>query len=356
MKIKGIASTPEQDSEGEILEPMGFDLSRFLSIGYLNWNHQSKNSADKIIGEPTVAKITPEGNLYVEGILYNDHPLAESVYHMAEVLKKNNSTRRLGFSIEGRATERDIANPKRITRALLTGLAVTPTPVNCSTYLDLVKGIQSDDYINYEYDKESVLEKAETSSIYLYEFTNNGKRMGITKGFDVVDIEKEEEAPSNEQMVAKAMKDFTAGKLKDANGLIVTDKEQAMAIALGSVEKCMDIAATKPLVPESLDKKPKNLEPVIKKAIISGLLSLDQINDICKGGEGSHGGQVIGHTRSGKPIYANANHPEHSGFTKNDHQDAIHAHDKLDRSNYNDPKESGQHRRQIMSHKSMMKK
>lgn len=48
--------------------------------------------------------------------------------------------------------------------------------------------------------------------------------------------------------------------------------------------------------------------------------------DILKGGEGSKGGHVIGHTKSGKPIYDSANHPSHSNFTKQDHLDAAEHH------------------------------
>lgn len=47
-----------------------------------------------------------------------------------------------------------------------------------------------------------------------------------------------------------------------------------------------------------------------------------------KGGEGSRGGKVIGHTKSGKAIYEYANHEEHSAFTKQDHQDAMNIHEK----------------------------
>jgi len=167
MKIKGIASTADQDSDGEILDPVGFDLSRFLSTGFLNWNHQAKNDASKIVGEPTMAKITPKGDLYVEGTLYNGHSLAESIWSMAETLERNGSSRRIGFSIEGRATERDIVNPKKITKALLTGLAITPTPVNTNTFMDLCKGEQKEDWIEYE--DETILEKSETSK-YIFEF------------------------------------------------------------------------------------------------------------------------------------------------------------------------------------------
>jgi hypothetical protein len=50
-------------------------------------------------------------------------------------------------------------------------------------------------------------------------------------------------------------------------------------------------------------------------------------DDIEKGGEGSKGGKVVGHTKSGKPIYANANHASHKEFTHEDHKDAYHLHD-----------------------------
>lgn len=41
-----------------------------------------------------------------------------------------------------------------------------------------------------------------------------------------------------------------------------------------------------------------------------------------KGGEGSRGGKVIGHTRSGKAIYYYADHEGHKDFTDEDHYDA----------------------------------
>jgi hypothetical protein len=45
-------------------------------------------------------------------------------------------------------------------------------------------------------------------------------------------------------------------------------------------------------------------------------------NDLEKGGEGARGGKVIGHTKSGKPIYNNADHPAHKDFNSADHRDA----------------------------------
>mgnify|MGYP000234621856 CR=1 FL=1 len=58
MRIAGIASTIDRDSDDEILDPSGFDLSYFMKNGFINWHHQTNNSPESIIGEPTVARIT----------------------------------------------------------------------------------------------------------------------------------------------------------------------------------------------------------------------------------------------------------------------------------------------------------
>lgn len=311
MKIKGIASTPEEDSEGEILEPIGFDLDRFLKIGFINWNHQAKNDASKIIGEPTVAKVNKKGELYVEGTLYNNHPLARSVWELGEVLEQNGSKRKLGFSIEGRALQRDTINPKRITKALVTGLAITPTPVNASSYLDIVKGTQKEDYVDYEFEEDNDIRETK-SGRFLYEFGVNGVTYGVTKSFDCVEIEKSEgiegcsgrdieKSPDKtaKAKVKKVMHEFKTGELKTSAGKVVTDRKQAIAIAMSEagisdksfddymkeddeVEKTMDVAATAPLVPEDLDKKVKVLEPVIRKAIKAGIIPMEGINKIVK--------------------------------------------------------------------------
>lgn len=50
--------------------------------------------------------------------------------------------------------------------------------------------------------------------------------------------------------------------------------------------------------------------------------------DLVKGGEGSKGGKVIGHTKSGKPIYDSHSHESHKDFSSEDHKDAYQLHDK----------------------------
>lgn len=62
------------------------------------------------------------------------------------------------------------------------------------------------------------------------------------------------------------------------------------------------------------------------------------INTLEKGkGEGSKGGKVIGHTKSGKAIYERPDHTSHEKFNTFDHEDAYNLHRKI----MNDPSKKG---------------
>lgn len=69
-----------------------------------------------------------------------------------------------------------------------------------------------------------------------------------------------------------------------------------------------------------------------------GLVNDFDQDNVEKGGvgsEGSRGGKVIGHTRSGKPIYAHRDPNYHKGFenwSKEDHKDAAEHHSKHSKS------------------------
>lgn len=149
MVFRGEASSADRDSDGEILEPTGFVLDKFVKSGFFNWNHKSSTDPSAIIGEPTDVKVI-NNKLYLEGFLYPNSKKAIEVYELGEVLENNSPNRRLGFSIEGRALERDPSNPKRITKALITGCAITPTPKNPSTWMELMKGELFND--DWQYD------------------------------------------------------------------------------------------------------------------------------------------------------------------------------------------------------------
>lgn len=153
MLIEGIASDRSEDSDGEVLEPTGYELDYFKKFGLLNWQHRASVDPSSIVGEPIDAKIQ-DNKFYIKGRLFNNNPLAEQIYALAKSLSDSGSTRRLGFSIEGKALERDLLNNKIIKRAKITGVAITPTPKNANTFLDVCKGTQVEGDPDYEYDEE----------------------------------------------------------------------------------------------------------------------------------------------------------------------------------------------------------
>lgn len=67
--------------------------------------------------------------------------------------------------------------------------------------------------------------------------------------------------------------------------------------------------------------------------------------DLEKGGEGSKGGKIIGHTKSGKPIYDSFEHEGHRDFTTEDHRDAAehNFHHKYENYNKHDTQEQFKH-------------
>jgi hypothetical protein len=86
--------------------------------------------------------------------------------------------------------------------------------------------------------------------------------------------------------------------------------------------------------PNAAIKKSLTLENVMTKNSPAAAMLADHLSKAAtkapgRKGEGSRGGKIIGHTRSGKPIYATAGagHAEYVHFTNNDHQDAAQLHE-----------------------------
>lgn len=139
MFIEGIASTGDEDADGEMLQPAGYDLGYFKQYGLLNWQHGAKSDPNKIVGAPVEAEVR-DNKFWLKGKLFNGNTLAKGIYHLAKELSSAGTGQRLGFSIEGKALERDPLNPKIVKRAKITGVAITPTPKNANTFLDICKG------------------------------------------------------------------------------------------------------------------------------------------------------------------------------------------------------------------------
>lgn len=140
MRLAGIASTYDEDTDGEFLDPNGFDYNYFKDYGHVNWNHMATEDPSKIAGYPSKVEINKSG-MYVEvDLLHNK--IGKQIYELAQAYKEHpESNRGLGFSVEGRAIERDTVNPKIVKKAKITGLAITHQPKNCSTYADIIKSM-----------------------------------------------------------------------------------------------------------------------------------------------------------------------------------------------------------------------
>ena len=169
MLLGGIASTADEDSDGEFLDPKGFDIEPLLKSGMVNWHHQAKDQPATIIGEPTKAEIRSDG-LYVETELYPSSKIAQEVWQLAQTLEKDSKTRRLGYSIEGKVLKRkseDKNSPdyKKIQKAMITGIAITHQPKNPKTFASIIKGgVDIDDVdVEDETNEEDVEEEKRTT-------------------------------------------------------------------------------------------------------------------------------------------------------------------------------------------------
>lgn len=166
MLLGGIASTADEDSDGEFLDPKGFDIRPLIESGMVNWHHQAKTCPATIVGEPTKAEIRKDG-LYIETKLYPSSQVARDIWELAQTLDRDSKTRRLGYSIEGKVLERKSKDPKspdykKISKAIITGVAITHQPKNPKTFANIIKG-EIDDFD--EEDEDTTEEEVKDKSL-----------------------------------------------------------------------------------------------------------------------------------------------------------------------------------------------
>jgi len=199
--VAGLASDNSEDRQGEILEPSGFDISDFLKSGYINLEHYTtrKGDASYWIGEPVEAKV--EGNkFFVKARLWGAHPIVKGIKQTVEAMQKSGSKRRPGFSIEGIPIERDPMNKKRITKAKITNLAFTMSPVNANTYADIVKGVQKEDFVKSDLGDVN-------GGVYLLKIDlEDGKVLTIGKDFSVKIENKAMDLESIKPLIKESLK------------------------------------------------------------------------------------------------------------------------------------------------------
>jgi hypothetical protein len=155
MWISGIASTEHEDLQGERIKQDGLELSYFLKRGYFNDDHAKETGAK--VGIPTEAVVTKQG-LWVKGYLLTTER-AKSIYELATALNKADSERKLGFSVEGKVLGRDSKNPRIITKAWIKDVAITASPINPNTFLDIAKSFASKDCTTVFVANDDIVEK-----------------------------------------------------------------------------------------------------------------------------------------------------------------------------------------------------
>lgn len=241
MKIGGVASTMDEDSDGEFLDPNGFVLDEFLEVGLVNWHHGAKDKPLTIIGEPSVAEIRPQG-LYVECNLYKSSPTAREVYELAEIMEKDSKKRRLGFSIEGSVLERKSEDKKSpdyniITKALITGLAVTHMPKNAKTFADIIKGKTNEEIQEEEDEIEKDLSTTSGSAVIRASVDPHLKN--VVCNYEFKKAEEEEQYDK----IFKSFPDITIEKAERVYA-IITKIEQDMnnkTVTNEQLEKAMSV-------------------------------------------------------------------------------------------------------------------
>jgi len=218
LMVKGLASSSDRDLDKHTLNPDKFIIDHFLASGFINYNHLSDIDPEALIGEPIQGKVK-DNLFFIEGELYRWSNLAKKVYRVAKSLVSNNSTRKLGFSVEGLAFENDVKS-SNITSLLVTGLAIAPVPKNATTYLEIKKGISIEAIKRRERDYEVVSfeDLGDKKREYILDFiSEKNERILVDKSFNieirkaVQNLEKEKDLEKEKlealQVIHKSLKD-----------------------------------------------------------------------------------------------------------------------------------------------------
>lgn len=270
MLLGGIASTADEDSDGEFLDPKGFDIKPLIESGMVNWHHQAKTCPATIVGEPTKAEIRKDG-LYIETKLYPSSQVARDIWELAQTLDRDSKTRRLGYSIEGKVLERKSDNPKspdykKISKAIITGVAITHQPKNPKTFANIIKGeideLDEEDEEKEETDEEKSLDTTAAKPLIKEELDHKIKNQTFGKA-DVME-KLFQDIPGISIEKAKKIYHLIKNISKMAKRKQVTEEDITKAYdALGLDQPTADIekADTSEEVDEEVD-----VEEEVKKA------------------------------------------------------------------------------------------
>lgn len=142
--VQGIASTDDEDLQGETVDQNGLDISMLKAgRGLFNFDHQK--GPENVLGQIEDAEfINKDGKkaLMVKGYLFKHSERAKAFHNILKSLKKANGPR-VHMSIEGKVLQRDFSDNKAIKKARIDKVALTLDPVNPYTYAELVKSLNA---------------------------------------------------------------------------------------------------------------------------------------------------------------------------------------------------------------------
>lgn len=166
-KIKGIASTGDQDLQGEVIEQDGLDIS-LLKAGRGLFNYDHLKGPENILGQIEDANFAIRDGkkvLEVEGYLFKDQPRAQAIKHIMAGLKKG-AAPRVQMSIEGKIIRRSHENGSIVKQARIDKVALTLDPVNPYTFAQLCKSLnQEDEVIENTQEELITIKKAELEQL-----------------------------------------------------------------------------------------------------------------------------------------------------------------------------------------------
>lgn len=144
LRLRGIISTEHRDLDEDRLLQDGLDFAPFMGQwGWLNDDHDERTP--RVLGIPEriwpvwVPDETGKGQVKataMEGYLLDDEEGRE-LFHKAQAAQKLG--RHFGFSLHGDILERDDADPRTVTKAVVREVAITRAPKNPHTRLDVLE-------------------------------------------------------------------------------------------------------------------------------------------------------------------------------------------------------------------------
>ncbi len=291
LRIAGIASKEERDSQGEVLKIDGMDLTSFKN-GFVNFNHFK--SPEYIIGQITKAEKRGK-ELYVEAELFGELEKARAAYKLTEILEKRKSDRRMQFSIEGKALERDPMDQGVVSKSKLTNIALTLNPINGSTLAQIMKG-----EVSFEDSLEDPEFSKSEDGFIVDVIDDSGNRITVDKSYNI-EVTKAATTTSHEALIPESVdKDMKVQEYEEkklSKSFFINDKQDNFTSVLKKSEiydfffkaiPNIDIESAKRLYQILENQNDKDTMAITKEELQKAFDNLESLAsmDIEKGADG----------------------------------------------------------------------